>query len=209
MVCPYCQQPTFETLKECQACRFSLAGADRLFGAVPRLQPGVTDLMQILSQAQIGQLEKLIKQTSVQFPQLNVVVTIFSLPESSPFGAYLYWLFNRGGICNQMEKGGANRSLLFGLDTTGSRAGWCVGYGLEPFVGPRHLQTLLEPSLRFFRKGEAFQGLQAGLEALPGVLTLICRDLSHAYGVDLEKMRELEASASGRKARVTYEEGVY
>ena len=209
MLCPYCQQPTFETLKECQSCRFSMAGADRLFGAVPRLQPGVTDLAQVLTQAQQGQLEKLIEQTGALFPQLDIAMVIFSLPESAPFAAYLYWLFNRGGICNQMKKGGANRSLLFGLDTTGARAGWCVGYGLEPFVGQRHLQALLEPALRFFRKGEAFQGLQAGLKALPGVLTPICRDLARAYGVDLEKMRESEASAGGQKMSASYEEGVY
>ena len=128
----------------CPHCGFELAHADRAFGAVPPLQPDITDLAGVLKERELKELRTAIHKAQHPFPQLKLSAVVVRLPENLPLRAITFWLFNRGQISTPMESGAACRLVLFVIDVHAGRATCMVGYGLEPFLPEATLTRIVQ-----------------------------------------------------------------
>jgi uncharacterized membrane protein YgcG len=139
MRCPYCSNPALESLQECPRCGFALHKLDALFGALPRLSPCISDEAALFHAKDIKKLKQDLKSFHEKFPQLFLHIVTTRLNVGASLTAYAFWIFNKAGICNELEKGGDNRNVLLMIDAVNARAVLIVGYGLEPFISEQQL----------------------------------------------------------------------
>ena len=144
MHCPYCRTALKETVQECPGCKLNLSRAAALLGPVPRLEKGISDDVQALSERDRASLRKRIRAIEQRFPQITVQVVCHHFPLDHPFPLYVFWIFNMGGISSATSKAGANHTVLLVLDPVIGKSSLMVGYGLEPFIAEPALNHLLE-----------------------------------------------------------------
>jgi hypothetical protein len=109
VLCPACERQLEETTATCPGCGFSLSQADTQFGAVPLIQPRLTDLQGHLSKSNRTSLLKATLGFEQRFPSVPFTTLIHTAPEGTPCSPYLFWLFNRSSLHTALEKGGSNR----------------------------------------------------------------------------------------------------
>lgn len=188
MVCPYCQAPAHETLAQCGACGFSLQSVDRFFGVMPRLQPGITDLAEVLSRRDHRRIAQAAARLRARFPQVDLSLVTTRLQPGQPLAAWTFWAFNRGGLWQELETGGKNHHILLALDVPGRRAALMIGYGLEPFLSRDHLRDVIlaaRPALASARHASAAIG---AITALIGLLEQVAGRLARTYGLAPEHL---------------------
>lgn len=144
MRCPYCQAGLAETQSQCSGCGLSLSAIDALLGAPPALRVGLSDGAGLLGRRDRRRVAREIREFPNTLPQTRLSVATFPrAPDQVPLGAYAFWLFNRSDIVRKLDKGGRNHDILIALDARTRNAAITIGYGLEPFVGKHHLQSVL------------------------------------------------------------------
>ena len=167
----------------CRHCAFTLEAADRHFGIAPTMTKPITDLAQVLSGSENRKLERASQRLLNRFPQVDLAVVLAAVPPQIPLGVYAFWLFNRGQLSSASESGGANRLVLFCIDTAGHRAAAMAGYGLEPFLPEAQLQICLN----VYAQTSAQNGLAAGIAAfwkeLDAQLTKVHLQIPRLFGL--------------------------
>ncbi len=143
MFCPACDHPLHETEAACGRCAFSLAGCDAVFGSPPVLKHPVTDPEHRLSRSARSQVAAAAADFAQRFPQAGVTLLILSKPDAAPLRPWLFWVFNRGGLHNALEKGGSCRRFLLWLDPVDHRLAAMGGYGFEPLLPSQALREAL------------------------------------------------------------------
>lgn len=188
MRCPYCSNPAFESLAECPRCGFALHKLDALFGTIPRLSPGISDAGKLFSKRDVAKLTAEISRFEKKFPQLLFSIVTTNLAPGDNLAAYAFWIFNKAGVCRPLDKGGDNRNILLMIDAGNARASLLVGYGLEPFVGEKHLAAVIADAAPEFREGSYFEGTKAAIASLDAVLCRICSGLDTTYGICMNEI---------------------
>ncbi len=191
MNCPYCQAPSFETQPECAQCSFSLERVEQYFGALPRLQSGISDLALVLSNSDSARIVKSIATLRERLPQITFSVVTTELAPHQPLAAYAFWIFNRG-ICRDLDRGGRSRDMLLTLDVASARANLMVGYGLEPFVGSVHLQEMVNTGAHAFSQSSYAPGICAVISKSAELLEGIASSLGRTFGLDMAEIRRTE-----------------
>ncbi len=199
MRCPYCHSPGLETDAECRKCGFSIVKVGGLFGAVPFLIPGLSDLNELLTARERKRIGKRIASFETRLPQTKLAVIVLSECPVDQISAYAFWLFNRGALWNELQTDGANRNILLLVDTGRAKASVVVGYGLEPFVGERHLSEALAAARPVLGKGNYAAAIEVTLGHLEHILIDLADNLVRAYGLDPKEV----------SPRPVVEEGVY
>ncbi|CAN5163947.1 hypothetical protein BH23VER1_BH23VER1_16770 [soil metagenome] len=196
MNCPYCQNPAFETALECQSCGLSLEKVEKLMGAVPAgITAPVADLAQLFSKAERRSVSGAVAKFEERFPQARFSVLATRLPAETHLGIYAFWIFNKGGICRDIDRGPDNRNVLLTIDAGNARANVMVGYGLEPFVGTAHLEQVLTAARPEFAKHRYAEGTLAAIKALSAILAKVSATMDQTYGIQLDAIYRKESGA--------------
>lgn len=211
--CPACQILLSEHDAACQQCGLSLDAVDKLLGIPPNLQKPITDTQGALTFLARKKVEHCITEIERRHPLLHASVIFMNVPQQVSVGVYAFWLFNRGGLCSPVDKGGANHHVMLLIDPATSRAAAIVGYGLEPFVSLEALQLCLNEFAGAARTGSLAAGVAAFLAELDERLRLLCDELPRQFGYDenadwydssVEGQVIDPAAASNRKLTAAY-----
>ena len=204
MHCPYCHAPAFESQPQCPACGFSLDGVETLFGMMPVMQPGITDQADILDARDARRrIDAAIASLKAAFPQIGLSVVTVRLQPHQPLSAYAFWVFNRSGICRELDKGGKSRDVLLTVDAANGRASLMIGYGLEPFVSEQTLSRILAVGAPAFSQGDWTSGIEAIIGNAEKTLLEILGALPRIYGLEPASLQSEEPAA-----RLTESSGV-
>ena len=191
---------------QCPRCGFSLERVEAYFGVMPRLQPGISDLAALLRPRDYARLNAATDQVCERFPQLHWSIVTTRLRADQPLGAYAFWILNRGGVCRDLARGAKSRDFLLTVDAENGRANLMIGYGLEPFVGVEHLQTMVDAGGAAFAEEKWVEGMVAIVDKAAEVLADIWQRLGQTYGLDMDAVREAEDEELAAKKSV---EGAY
>lgn len=183
MRCPACQNPVIENDSLCRQCGFTLEAADRHFGIAPAMTKPVSDLAEVLSGSDKRKLDRAAQRLLNKFPQVDVAVVLAPVPPEIPLGVYAFWLFNRGQLSSASESGGANRLVLFVIDTTSHRAAAMTGYGLEPFFPEAQLQICLNVYAQTSPRDGIAAGIAAFWKELEAQLTKVHLQIPRLFGL--------------------------
>lgn len=195
MQCPYCQAPAFETTPHCPRCGFSLERVDAYFGQMPRISPGVSDHAGLFRPSDFRRINDARARLSERFPQVSFSVVSIALKPGQPLTAYAFWIFNKGGICVDLLRGGKSRNMLLTLDAASARASLMIGYGLEPFVTTEALQEIVNQGAPHFARDHWVDGIVAVIDTASARLAAIFDSLSRVYGLDMADVQENERPA--------------
>ncbi len=195
MHCPYCQAPAFETTPQCPRCGFSLERVGAYYGVMPRINAGLSDLAGLFRPRDVRRIDDATARLRDRFPQVTLSVVTTSLDPTRPLTAYAFWIFNRGGLCVDLARGGKSRDLLLTLDATNARASLMIGYGLEPFVSQTHLQDIVNHGAPHFARDRWVDGVVAVIDAATRTLTTVAASLEKTFGLDVDAVQRAEAPA--------------
>ena len=183
MNCPYCQSAVREDSAACPRCGLTVEKASAFFGTAPRLEPGVSDPAGVLPCGDVRRVKRAIAGFERKFPQAGFTAAFMALPAETPGPAYTMWAFNCGLPAAPARQGAANRHVLLLVDTAGGGAWMTPGYGLEPFVGTRHLQQCLDAAAPHFAAGRWAEGALAALAELEALFREIITSLPRIFGL--------------------------
>lgn len=127
----------------------------------------ICDQPRLLDDSARSRLIRRMDRFERRFPQVRLQILCRNFPNDHPYPLYLFWIFNLGRICSEVEKGGSNRVILMAVDPNSSRSGIMPGYGLEPFLDKHELDELLTTAEESWSRDaweDGFQSLIAGLE---------------------------------------------
>lgn len=183
MHCPYCQQSVEEESAECRDCGLRMDRLDGVLGLPPVLTAGLTDRVGVLSHASERTLRRAIRQFEERFPQIRLAVLLDHGPVVIPLRTWAWWLFNRARVSAALDKGYVNRDILLVIDPHRHQAALTIGYGLEPFVGPRELSRILDPAVSILATGMWQEGCSVIIGLLEANLKEIVQRIPTTYGV--------------------------
>jgi len=204
MHCPYCQAPAFETTPQCPRCGFSLDRVAAYYGMMPRLRPGLSDLAGLFRPKDAHRIGDATARLHDRFPQINVSIVTTTLEPTQPLTAYAFWIFNRGGICGDLARGGKSRDLLLTLDATNARASLMIGYGLEPFIAQASLQDMVNQGAPHFARDRWVDGVVSVIDAAADRLGQAFDALEKTYGLDVAEIQADESPAPAALAPGDY-----
>jgi hypothetical protein len=185
--CPYCRTPLTETTTACPSCRLDLTRAKAVMGPAPRLSNrGVTDFVHCLRASEERRLARAVGAFQQRFPQSRLALIFNRFAPEFPLGAHLFWLFNTSGLASQDRKWGKNRDILIGIDTDRGLAGLTVGYGLEPFLGQKALDHVMQLAVPNLEAEDYAAGAHEIVKGLSRLLEGVCRDLRDMLGLDYD-----------------------
>jgi len=196
MRCPNCQQALHEHSHGCAHCGFSLAGAEKLFGIAPQLDPKLSDLAGVLTSKDKRSLREVLLEMHTLFPQLRFAVVLTRLTQEVSLRAYTFWLFNRSTLATPMEKGGNCRLVLLTYDVECQRLNCMVGYGLEPFVNDTSLTRIVQAALPALRARDHLKTLLSSLQQVEAELALAAKMVPQTYGL-YEEIKPTNAGWQG------------
>ena len=156
--------------------------AGAFFGAPPRLARGVSDSAGVLTAGEARRIKRAIRAFERRFPQTGFTVALLPLGKDTPGATYTYWVFNRSNPAGELQQGRDNRHLFVLVDTASRGAWMTVGYGLEPFIGERHLQQCLGKAQPQFAQGRFAAGVEMLLAATESVFREVIGTLPRVYG---------------------------
>jgi hypothetical protein len=188
MHCPFCQTPTQEDTLECNRCGFSLPKLDAIFGEAPQLKSRVTDDGELLSKDDQKRLATSMERFHQRYPQIGFHLWLGRVDEKVPLHLWMFWLFNRGNLPTRGGISAVNREIFLGIDTANKRAVAVTGYGLEPFLGNRHLAEILDKAQSELSQGAWRKATQTVLEQLSDTLTGLHAKMRTTYGAMPEEM---------------------
>ncbi len=197
MRCPACQVETQENAAECE-CGFSLAALDKVLGIPPTLKSTVIDMVHELTGGEIRSVTAEVERLERRFPQMKFHVVVCTPPEKVSLSLYLFWLFNRGGLNSAVERGGMNRTVMFGLDPYNGQSACMIGYGLEPFVSDARITAALNAAFAPLAEDQVGKGIEAFLSEIERQLAEVAAVLPRGFGLgelefeSLEQVEELE-----------------
>lgn len=183
MRCPNCKTPVGEFQSVCDQCGFHLGVADDWFGTLPPPGPGLVDAAEVLTPSRRRRIEEAIEDVQRQFPQVRVHALTLKLPAKLDLATSVFWLFNRGRLCDEDRRGPGNHDVLLLLDVANDRAACMVGYGLEPFLPGEALDQLAESLRRRLRKHKAAGALESGIADLETLLDQAQRRTIRGFGL--------------------------
>lgn len=199
MFCPYCASKLTETSTRCAQCGFDLRAADRLFGEPPRLSLGINDYGKVLESHDNGAIMRRLRQLANNYPQVRFAIVTTELDAETSLPTLATWLLNRAGIFRTSERGGLNHGVLIAVSTDECerRASIQVGYGLEPFIGYRHLQGALEAAEPAFANDQFGEGILSIIDGVVHALEKVHDKIGATYGIDLGEIRSEESRRIG------------
>ncbi len=183
MRCPSCHAPLQELSPCCPQCQFDLESAGRSFGLLPVLQAPLTDLAGALTPGHVRHVQKALETFPQRFPQMLFHVVITKLPKDQNAAAFCFWLFNKGGLCTPMEKGGTCHDALLLLDVEHHRAVCIIGYGLEPFVNQEALDQIAQAALPALHRSQCHEAVDAVLHKADEIFSAACATAPRAFGL--------------------------
>lgn len=163
MYCPACYEPLQGNVSICARCSLSLSNADQYFGIAPQLNASITDLAGVLSQKQKLNLEDQLYQMELQFPQCHFAAITCAATQQVPPGAYVFWLFNKGGLAAPIETDGDCHLLLIAIDVVTRTSICMIGYGFEPLLDQATLQRISESSRSSLEKQDYETAIEQAL----------------------------------------------
>ena len=101
-------------------------------------------------------------------------------------GAYAWWLFNQCNPAGETQEGPENCHLFLLVDTVGKGAWMTLGYGLEPFIGERHLRQFLEGARPHFSRGEYAAGAALVIREAGRMIQEMAAALPRIFGLPRE-----------------------
>ncbi|MEM7384203.1 MAG: hypothetical protein AAF514_04590 [Verrucomicrobiota bacterium] len=157
------------------------------FGKAPHLRPGVNDLSGCLNRRQVQKLTDRLVFLGKQFPQLRFHVVYDAIKSGVDLGDYAFWIFNSAELCRELDKGALNFHVLTVIDSKHQRAGMCIGYGLEPFLGPERMEKILLEGLSSLEAGHFLESAEEILSAADEHLIEIANGIPRTYGLKEKK----------------------
>lgn len=150
------------------------------------LKPTLTDEGRLLSRSEVTRLRQVLREFEQRFPQLRISVVIRSPDQTYNRTAYLFWMFNRGGLHSAVEKAGNNRHVLVWLDPEVRGLSAMIGYGLEPLVSEEMLTNAIAAAGPRVDAWRPVQAVGAFCQALGSSLADTAESFDRVFGWDLK-----------------------
>jgi uncharacterized membrane protein YgcG len=163
------------------------------FGVMPRLNAGISDLAGLFRPRDARRIHDATARLHDRFPQVTLSIVTTTLEPTQPLTAYAFWIFNRGGICVDLARGGKSRDILITLDSANARASLMIGYGLEPFVSQATLQDIVNQGAPHFARDHWVDGIVTVADATTRALATVFASLEKTFGLDMAALQRDEA----------------
>jgi hypothetical protein len=143
-LCPSCRTEQDLNLKTdaCPACGFSVARADEWFRFEVPPVAELIDMPDMLSKQDINYINKERTRLTRLFPDIFLSIMVLEAPDYRSLLEFVCWYHNQA----QPPENGVNmeNGLILILDPGFRQAAMSVGYRLEPFLNPDHVETMLK-----------------------------------------------------------------
>ena len=187
--CPYCQNLLKEASSECPQCHIDIEKLARLMGPMPAIFGGVSQNGARLSTREVKRLTKVTEKFQRRFPQSRLHLLCRSFSQEMDFKVILFWLFNKGGLSNQGNRGGKNRDIVLLIEPTRGKAGVIVGYGLEPLLSQETLDRVVLSAEEKLKNGEFAAAFETMVDEITKELREICAALPEAVGLQARSLK--------------------
>jgi len=184
MQCPYCQTSLKEDAAKCPKCELTLDKLSQFMGPVPSLHAGINDGQSLFSKRGHSQVLNAISDVQSEFPQMRFHIVSRVLKVNFPVEAQLFWLMNRASLNSENARSGKNFDILLGIDSESKQVGLIIGYGLESYLNPETLESILSSANLYFEKSHYDQAVIA-------IIHTLSETLRHAHS-QLAKTENLE-----------------
>ncbi len=156
-------------------------------GPIPALHAGINDEQKLLTKRQLSTVKAALLTFHSDFPQVRFHMVSQPFKTDFPIEAKLFWLINTAAFSSKNTRLGKNFDILFGIDVTTGQAGLVVGYGLESYLTPKTLKSILSLALPHLESDRTDEALLIMLDSL--------REILVSAGPVLEKTQQ-ESDAS-------------
>jgi hypothetical protein len=170
MKCPRCVQRIHRAAASCPHCGFTLADADRSFGASEVRLRCLTDSAGIFPRGDRPRVEAAMEQLTRHFPQIFVAIYTGSLGEVANLRQFGFWLLNRSAFEDVPVEKPNEAGILITLDPESKAAGMVFGYLLDPFLDESDTFECLSRGHAYWLEGRYADGMVRTLAHLGVIL---------------------------------------
>lgn len=130
-------------------------GVRRWLGPPPALRPGFNDLTGELSARHGRKFYAAALDFRDRHPQCDFHWVHARLDPAAPIRLHAFHFFNHGRLCAPGRSGGGNRDALLVTDAASPSVALVAGYGVEPFLHPGEIESVLASGRPGFTSGQA------------------------------------------------------
>lgn len=177
MRCPRCSKPVDELAETCYACQYSIKEAQAFFGSNLVQMDRLHDVAHCLRKRERDEVEEMLDQMEVRFPQLCFFTYIGDLQSQIRLHELGFWLLNHVAVRGADFSRPNENAVLVLLDVNSKQAGITLGYFAEYLLNEENLHACLQAARPYLVNGEYGQGLCVLYKKLCRVLSRRAREL--------------------------------
>lgn len=159
MRCPSCHRPVDHEANSCYSCEYSLADAEKKFGANQVSMRRIHDAADCLRVREIREVEDTLDDLEDRFPQLMFAAYLGELNDSISVAELGFWLLNHARIGDSGYSRPNDCGILFVLDVERRQLGVSLGYLTEMLLSEEDCLRALTASRSHFINGEFGAGV--------------------------------------------------
>jgi hypothetical protein len=166
MRCPRCVQRIHRAAGGCPHCGFTLADADKVFGAEDLHLRTLSDSAGLMRRDEQGRLQAVMQRFNRRFPQLFVAVHTRSFGGLANLRQFGFWFLNRTKFEDSPSDLGNRSAILLVMDADSKSAGISFGYALDAFLDEEDTFQCLARAHAYWLEGRHADGLVKAIEQL-------------------------------------------
>jgi len=170
MKCPRCVQKIHRAADGCPHCGFTLADADKVYGAEDLHLRTLSDTAGLMRRDEQGRLQSAMQRFNRQFPQLFVAVHTGSFGGMANLRQFGFWFLNRAKFEDVPSDRGNRSAILLVMDADAKSAGISFGYALDALLDEEDTFQCLARAHAYWLEGRHAEGLVKAIEQLRIIL---------------------------------------
>ncbi len=160
MKCPRCSKSVTHRSTACEACGYTLADVQSLYGSNHVQMDRLHDAAHCLLKGERDKLDELFDKLERRFPQLCFFAYLGALPEGTRLNELSFWLMNHATIQTSDVARPRENGILLLLDTNSQWAGLTLGYFVEHYLRDEDLSVCLRAGQGQLAAGNYGEGLR-------------------------------------------------
>lgn len=175
MKCPRCVQMIHRGAEECPHCGFSIADADRRYGAAEIQVHRLEDTAGLMRNFERRRVEAAMNRFERSFPQLFFAVHTGRPEGRSDVRQFGFWLLNRAAFVDVGIERPNECGIVLLIDPDAKSAGISWGYALDPFLSEEDTFGLLSRGHAYWIEGRYSDGILRVLLQLSRLMKMRAR----------------------------------
>lgn len=170
MECPHCNSTLSPSLPSCGQCGFDLAKLRSRLGSHWVKLERLTDSAGCLSLKDVRSIEGALDELERRFPQIFFAAYFGVLPQGINVAEAGFWLLNHAAFGSQELARQNEYGIVLIIDPAAGRAGFSIGYAIEPWLDKQALNALLIRMSRSLAQSEYARALRTAVGHLDASL---------------------------------------